>query len=1260
MSILEGPIGYANLTLLDIFAQTLESHPREVSLQSGRTRLSYRQLNRRALQIAKRLNNQGVTVGDRVSIQLRTGDADLYVSILGILFSGAAYVPIDAEDPERRVKEIQVAAAVSAHIGEDGIEFFEPRKAKRIKPGPQDDAWVIFTSGSTGVPKGVAVTHASAANLVRAEQDLFCRANPIGPKTKIAATLSPAFDASIEEMWLAWSAGATLVPIDRRTLTSGPDLASELRSKQIDVLSTVPSLAHFLCGEDLGPMRLLILGGEAVSKELAAGLLSPGREVWNTYGPTEATIICTAALLEPEQPITIGSPIAGASVAVVDAEGYPVPMGGEGELVIFGLGLARYLDDEADSQKFRKLKQFGWDRAYFTGDLVRPTESGLEFIGRVDEQVKVGGKRIDLAEIELAVAGINGVRASAAIASKTATGDHEISCFITVEEYSDQLDYTFELSKRLPAGVRPYVQVIDALPLKSSGKTDKSKLRELIQVTHEGSASAESMDFVSEAFARTLGLPAVSRTDNFFDLGGTSIKVARLVVELRQHFPTIKVADVYRFPTSQELEAEVGGRGADSLNDVGDQVYSRVGAHLRSLMSPVLQVFVGTTIGMLALILLRLPESKIDVFTLVAAVSAAVALMAGPVRATVSAVFIRLITVGISEGTYARNGLTHARIWLAERVADVFTVYELLGTPWLNLFARITGSRIGKNCSIDSMPPILGNLRIGDYTTIGRDVHLSGWRLEGSRLVVAGYEIGEHSRLANRTFISEGARIGQNVEIETGSLVEGEVSPNLSFHGSPLEENQKTNWPTTATNGNRAWAWAYSLTSPIIGVLNLLQYLPVVLIFATNPDLHRLYSSPVWIWALLPIGPLSLLINALVLGTLIRFANKQVRPGTHPINSREGYFSWLAEKLIQRSRRTSYWIYASVITPSWLRFLGAKVGSNCEISTFNGQMGLVEIGDECFLADDVSLAARESKSGWVRLGRVTLEKRVFLGNSARVRADVTVKRGVLAGVASEVPEEHRSNDSFLGLPAISFARAQSQGDVELRYRPSNALRAKRLFVELFRLTTASVTFMLFSLCIQVAGALPSDLQSTWLWTLTFGLTYAASGYLAVLTTVFAKWTLVWRIRQSTHNLWTNFVWRNELVWNFVESLAIPWVGSLTVDTPVQSTIFRMLGAKIGKNTSIATWFLDDPDLIEIGDNCNIMKSADVQTHLFQDRVMQLDWVRLGNSVDLGSGAFILPGVSAGNGSEIAAGSLVARNDHVLANSRLRGNPTESR
>ena len=1256
MSILEGSVGHSGSTLIDIFDHSVSQWPSATAIQSESTSLTFRALKRRAKKIAKRLNGLGIANGDKVSIQLKTGASELYVAILGTLYSGAAYVPIDADDSGARLKDIQEAANVVAHIGEGGVEVYSTRKPKKFSIAPEDDAWVIFTSGSTGVPKGVAVTHESAANLVKSEQQIFSRSNPIGPKTRVAATLSPAFDASIEEMWLAWSNGATLVPIDRETLTSGPDLARALRFKGIDVLSTVPSLAHFLKGEDLGRMRLLILGGEAVTQGLAEGLIAPGREIWNTYGPTEATIIATAARLEAGKPITIGKPIAGVSVAVVNQEGNPVPLGSEGELVIFGKGLARYLNEDIDALKFKKLEQFGWDRAYFTGDLVRPTAYGLEFIGRTDEQVKVGGKRIDLAEVETAFASMPGIRENAAVAKKTEIGDHEIHCFVTVADSKVSLDFMSEIKSRLPAGILPTVHVIDSLPIKTSGKTDKSKLLTLIPNQLEPTAEASAIESV---FAKLLGLSAVQGDTNFFEHGGTSIKVARLVVELRENYPSIRVADVYRHPTPDDLESALSNRPLGILTESRHVVHRPGGASVRSLLAVSLQICVGATIGCLAALLFGIFQGDVDYIALGIEMIIAVAFISGPVRALVSALLIRLITIGIATGVYRRNGLVHARIWFAERIADVFTVFELLGTPWLNLFARITGSTIGKRCSLDSMPPILGNLKIGDGVTVGRDVHLAGWKLQGSDLVVNGFEIGARTRIGNRAFIGEGARVGSDVEIETGTLVEGQILDRQTLHGSPMQANVPIEWPEPAGKGGKIWSMAYGIASPILAIIHLLQYLPLLLLMVLNAGYSPLQPSLNGLLSLVVTAPLSLLLNALFTGSIIRLAGKGVRPGIFPINSREGFCSWLVEKLIHKTRRHSYWIYASLLTPSWLRFLGAKVGSNCEISTFNGQPRLIEIGDECFLADDVSIASRISKNGWVQLGRVTLSNRVFVGNSAQVKGGVTVSSGVLAGVASEIPRGNETNESFFGLPAMSFARSQATGNIEFRYRPSRKLRAKRLFVESWRLSTALVTFALLSGAISLVGPLPLTLAEAITWSLKFGAIYAACGYVAVAVTVAIKWVLVWRVKPSSHNLWTSFVWRNELVWNFVEAVAIPWVGAVTVDTPIQAAIFRAYGAKIGKNTSIATWFLDDPDLIAIGDNCNIMKSADLQTHLFQDRVMQLDWVRLAEQVDVGSGTFILPGAIVNSGAEISSGSLVARNDQLLSNSRLHGNPVET-
>ena len=230
-------------------------------------------------------------------------------------------------------------------------------------PAVGDDAWIIFTSGSTGVPKGVAVTHRNAAAFVDAEARMFLLDNPIGPGDRVLAGLSVAFDASCEEMWLAWRNGACLVPAPRALVRSGMDLGPWLVSRDITVVSTVPTLAALWPAEALEAVRLLIFGGEACPPELAERLAVEGREVWNTYGPTEATVVSCGARLDGVSPVSIGLPLPGWDLAVVDPTGSPVGLGQVGELVIGGVGLAHYLDPQKDAEKYAAMPSLGWGRA---------------------------------------------------------------------------------------------------------------------------------------------------------------------------------------------------------------------------------------------------------------------------------------------------------------------------------------------------------------------------------------------------------------------------------------------------------------------------------------------------------------------------------------------------------------------------------------------------------------------------------------------------------------------------------------------------------------------------------------------------------------------------------------------------------------------------------------------------------------------------------------------------------------------------------
>jgi len=468
---------------VDILYDTAGRHPDAPAIDDGAVQLTYAELIADIESSVEWLGARGIGRGDRIGIRMPSGGYSLYVAILSVLAAGAAYVPVDADDPQERADLVFGEAGVVGIITEAGLSGAagSSRGWRTGSPLGRDDAWIIFTSGSTGTPKGVAVTHRNAAAFVDAEARIFLRDNPIGPGDRVLAGLSVAFDASCEEMWLAWRHGACLVPAPRSLVRSGMDLGPWLVSRDITVVSTVPTLAALWPAEALEQVRLLIFGGEACPPELAERLAVEGREVWNTYGPTEATVVACGARLRGGGPVSIGLPLPGWDLAVVDGSGLPVSYGQTGELVIGGIGLARYLDPEKDAEKYAAMPTLGWSRAYRSGDLVRLERDGLYFQGRADDQVKVGGRRIELGEVDAALVNLPGVSGGAAAVRKTASGTPLLVGYVALSPASTEGDFDLAaaraaLAESLPAALVPRLVVVDELPTRTSGKVDRDAL----------------------------------------------------------------------------------------------------------------------------------------------------------------------------------------------------------------------------------------------------------------------------------------------------------------------------------------------------------------------------------------------------------------------------------------------------------------------------------------------------------------------------------------------------------------------------------------------------------------------------------------------------------------------------------------------------------------------------------------------------------------------------------------------------------------
>ncbi|HEV3025821.1 MAG TPA: AMP-binding protein, partial [Pirellulales bacterium] len=337
-----GVVSTAEL-LHQCFEHQADVRPEQVAVECGRRSMTYGELEREANRMAHVLRSRGVGRGSFVALLLPRS-IEMYAAILAVLKSGAAYVPLDPGYPADRVGYILddvgaqvlltstgLAARVVDFAGctidldaqHDEIAAAPSRRLPRDRLAtPRDLCYVIYTSGSTGRPKGVEIEHASACHLVKTEGGLF----RVQPRDRVFQGFSIAFDASVEEIWLALAAGATLVAGTSDMLQAGPDLARILTEARVSVLSCVPTLLAMMEG-DIPSVRLLILGGETCPQQLVGRWWRPQRRVFNTYGPTEATVIATAAECHPDRPVTIGRPIAGYSVYLLDDAMRPVAPG---------------------------------------------------------------------------------------------------------------------------------------------------------------------------------------------------------------------------------------------------------------------------------------------------------------------------------------------------------------------------------------------------------------------------------------------------------------------------------------------------------------------------------------------------------------------------------------------------------------------------------------------------------------------------------------------------------------------------------------------------------------------------------------------------------------------------------------------------------------------------------------------------------------------------------------------------------------------
>jgi len=522
-------------------------------------RAAIAELDKRADSLAERLRSQGIGPESRVGIQMER-TPDMVVAILGVLKAGAAYVPLDPSHPQERLNLILDAAQPQTVLTDLGGRAPSPAKRGRVGEGALL-AYILFTSGSTGRPKGVQIPQRALVNFLLS----MAREPGLTADDVLLAVTTLSFDIAGLELLLPLIVGAR-VEIATREEASDAELLKQ-RLAGATVMQATPATWRMLldAGWEGGAIKALC-GGEALPSDLAAKLLPRVGSLWNMYGPTETTVWSAARRVAHEEEgtsIAVGGAIANTSLYVLDRRLEPVPVGVPGELCIGGEGLARGYLDAPDLTAERFVPDpFAEGRMYRTGDLVRWLPDGrIEFLGRIDFQVKVRGFRIELGEIEAALAAHPSVRQAVA----GLRGDRLVAWVVADAE----ADLREHLKGRLPEYMIPSAFVrLDAFPLTPSGKVDRKALPEPELATERGYLAPRGPveELIAGIWSELLGIDRVGSEDSFFELGGHSLLATQLVSRLRRVFGVdLPVRQLFEAPTLARLAERVQAAGRSAL-----------------------------------------------------------------------------------------------------------------------------------------------------------------------------------------------------------------------------------------------------------------------------------------------------------------------------------------------------------------------------------------------------------------------------------------------------------------------------------------------------------------------------------------------------------------------------------------------------------------------------------------------------------------------------------------------------------------------
>jgi non-ribosomal peptide synthetase-like protein len=1268
-----------------------------------RRSVTYAELGRQADTVANALRGF-LGREDIVAILLPRNTERLYSSQLGVLQAGGAYACIDTNFPDGRIREILEDAAAVALLT-DAAGAARARSVdyagrilvvddlgelpvvpcqSHVEPG--NLAYVIYTSGTTGRPKGVMIEHRSISNLVACDLAEY----RLPPDARVLQNSSAAYDSSVEEIWLALAAGATLVVADDETIRLGPDLVPWLRRERISLLCPTPTMMRSMGCEDpeteLPDLSFVYTGGEALPQDLA-DRWSKRKRLVNGYGPTECAVTATRTDLQPGEPVSIGRPIPGFQGWVLNEALEEVADGQWGELCLGGIGLARGYRNRPEQTAAKFISHPRLGRIYRTGDLVHRAADGAYFYhGRADTQVKIRGYRIELEEIEMRLAACHGVRSAACTVQ-----DDALSAFIVPENGDAPKSFdTIEAALRvaLPEYMVPSrFGILRELPLTAGGKLDRAALPHLNgrSPAKEGLAPRTPREAgLAEVFRKVLGLEGAVAVDaDFFTvLGGNSLRAAQLVTRLRQDDPStpVTVRDVYEARTVAGLAARMTPMAFSAAQPRAQS--RRPSAVLATGIQALwlLAIFSAAALvgywGVFDLAPALLGRLGFMTSVLLTPIFYFAGLAVYTPLAVWGAALVKRCLIGRYRPLRAPVwGSFYVRNWMVQQAVRAIPWWMMEATGFQAMALRALGAKIGRRVHIHRGVDLTRGgwdlLEIGDDVTLSQESIIGLVELEDGDVLIRPVSLGNGATLDIRSGVAGNARLEAGAALTPlswlppgGCVPRGERWDGIPAKPAGLAPPKPEVRPGEPSLTPVKHDVLLVLARCLIGALPALipEFIAAVAAMVMGVDAERISA-----WLDNPMTPPPLLLGGLALIALsvpltLGIEAWIVRAMGRVPESVIGRWSlaYLRVRLkAEMLEAAGGWLAGALFWPVWLRWAGMKVGCACEISTILDTVPeLVEIGAGTFLADGIYIGGPRLDRGTVTLAHTRLGSGVYLGNHVVIPAGRTLPGGVLLGVCTVAGESMESGGSWFGHPPFELPRREVvECDARFTYKPSAVRYLTRVFWELLRFALPIPPMLAALLWLRTVSA--AEAAGGWfLVSMTVCLAGAAAEAALCFLAVAFKWALLGRVRPGQHPFWACWCGR----WDYMFVTWEAWAHATLLHlegTLLLSWYLRAMGMKIGKRVVLGPGFAQvvDPDMLIVEDEATV--NAMFQAHTFEDRVLKMDYVHVRRGATVGGAAVPLYGADIGAGAYVAPHSVVMKHEHLLPGVQYEGAPTRA-